>query len=95
MKKKLRILMLEDIEEDAGLIDRALMKEKIPFTRMRVDTRQDFINALDSFNPDVILSDHSLPQFNSIEALKICKRKKSGYTVYSCDRCCIGRVCGE
>src|ERR1041385_1148659 len=71
MSKELRILMLEDLEDDAGLLDRALTKEKIAFTRMRVDTREEFIDALHSFGPDLILSDHALPQFNSIEALKI------------------------
>jgi signal transduction histidine kinase len=71
MSKELKILMLEDLEDDAGLLDRALKKEKITFTRLRVDTKEDFIDALYSFQPDLILSDHALPQFNSIEALKI------------------------
>jgi signal transduction histidine kinase len=72
----LKILMLEDLEEDAGLIDRVLKKENIKFLRARVDTRDEFIQALEDFDPDVILSDHSLPQFNSIEALEICKARK-------------------
>jgi len=76
IEKELRILMLEDLEEDAGLVDRALQKEKIAFTRIRVDTQEEFTNALENFKPDVILSDHSLPQFNSIEALKICQERK-------------------
>lgn len=76
MERELKILMLEDREEDAGLVDRVLKKEKILFTRQRVDTREEFTQALDDFKPDVILSDHSLPQFNSIEALKICQGKK-------------------
>lgn len=68
--------MLEDVEDDAWLVDRVLQKEKIPFTRTRVDTREEFTEALDVFLPDVILSDHSLPQFNSIEALEICNQKR-------------------
>jgi len=36
MEKELKILMLEDVEEDAGLLDRVLTKEKIKFTRLRV-----------------------------------------------------------
>jgi DNA-binding response OmpR family regulator len=77
MEKSLKILMLEDLEEDAGLIERTLEKEKVTFTRMRVETRDDFTTALDAFSPDIILSDHSLPQFNSIEALDICKKHKA------------------
>ena len=38
---------------------------------MRVETREDFIAALESFKPDIILSDHGLPQFNSVQAFKI------------------------
>ena len=76
MESELKILMLEDSEEDAGLVDRILQKEKFSFKRVRVDTREEFTLALDVFKPEVILSDHSLPQFNSIEALKICQSKK-------------------
>lgn len=76
MEKELKILILEDVEEDAVLVDYALRKEKFAFTRIRVDTREQFSEALESFHPDVILSDHSLPQFNSLEALKICQTKK-------------------
>src|SRR6478609_5685672 len=76
MERELKILMLEDHEEDAGLVDRVLQKEHMLFKLVRVDTREEFIQAIDIFKPDVILSDHSLPQFNSIEALKICQSKK-------------------
>jgi signal transduction histidine kinase len=75
VKELLRILMLEDLEEDAGLVDRALHKGDLKFERIRVDTAESFIQALDEFKPDIILSDHSLPQFNSIEALNICQQK--------------------
>jgi len=76
METELRILMLEDQEEDAGLVDWTLQKEKIAFIRTRVDTREEFTKAIDTVKPDVILSDHALPQFNSIEALEICQEKK-------------------
>ncbi len=72
MEKEIKILMLEDMEEDAGLIDEVLQAEKLAFSRVRVDTREEFTDALKKFRPDVVLSDHSLPSFNSIEALKIC-----------------------
>ncbi|MCI0751418.1 MAG: hybrid sensor histidine kinase/response regulator [Flammeovirgaceae bacterium] len=73
---ELKILMVEDQEDDAGLIDRALRKEKLVFTRKRVETEADFVQAIDQYNPDIILSDHSLPQFNSLEALKICQARR-------------------
>lgn len=71
----LKILMLEDFVEDADLIERQLSRNKILFTSQRVDTRNEFEDAVKSFKPDVILSDHSLPQFNSLAALKIAKEE--------------------
>jgi len=41
----------------------------------RVDTKEKYLEALNTFHPDVILSDHSLPLFNSTEALKVCQAK--------------------
>jgi signal transduction histidine kinase len=71
----LKILMLEDEADDAGLIERTLQKSGIVFISKLVDSREEFIEELESFNPHIILSDHSLPQFNSIEGLKIVREK--------------------
>lgn len=71
--RELKILMLEDMPEDAELIVHFLKKEAMKFTLKRVDARTEFVDALSDFKPDVILSDHALPQFNSIDALTICK----------------------
>lgn len=68
-----KILWLEDMEDDALLAERELRRNGLEFTSMRVDNREDFVNALQSFKPDLILSDHNLPQFNSVEAYKIYK----------------------
>lgn len=77
MEKQLKILMLEDVADDAGLIEREMKRGGLSVITKRVDTREEFIAAIKSFEPDVILSDHALPQFNSIEALKISKRYSS------------------
>lgn len=76
MEITLKILMLEDMEDDVLLIERVLRKSGLSFETKRVDTRQDFVEALHSYHADVILSDHSLPQFNSVEALALCKQQK-------------------
>jgi signal transduction histidine kinase len=75
MEKELKILMLEDLQDDVGLIERTLNKQGIVFVGKRVDTREEFKDALTAFDPDVILSDHALPQFNSLEALTICQNQ--------------------
>lgn len=73
-EKVLKILMLEDLQDDVGLIERTLRKEGMSFSSRRVDSEEDFTQSLQRFQPDVILSDHALPQFNSLEALKICRK---------------------
>lgn len=74
--KKLKILHLEDLPSDAELVERELKKGNIQFEKLVVDNRKDFEKALKEFSPDIILSDHSLPSFNSIIALKIIKEAK-------------------
>ena len=75
--KKLRILLLEDSSDDAELVERALKKGNIDFVSKRVESEQDYIDSIRNFAPDVILSDHALPQFNSMEAFKIAKEEKT------------------
>jgi signal transduction histidine kinase len=70
----LKILFLEDVEDDAELVARALRKEGMKFNMKRVDSKDEFMSAVRSEAYDVILSDHSLPQFNSSEALRLCHR---------------------
>jgi signal transduction histidine kinase len=71
MEKHLKILVLEDMEDDLELIEYILEDANLKFTTKRVDTREQFISALKRDHVDVILSDHALPQFNSDEALSI------------------------
>ncbi len=77
MERTLRILILEDVDEDVELIRRTLTKSGLRFESNQVDSREGFINALNSYRADVILSDHSLPQFNSVEALQLCNKAGS------------------
>lgn len=76
MKGTLKILSLEDLEDDFYLITHALKKSGMDFIAKRVDSKEEFSNALDEFGADVILCDHSLPQFNSNEALRIFHQRK-------------------
>lgn len=69
--KELRILMLEDNEDDARLISYQLKKSNLPLQHKRVESREDYINEIKEYAPDVILSDYNLPSFNGIEALEL------------------------
>ena len=70
--EKIKVLMLEDVADDVAFIENILQKGGIDHYTLQVDSRAEFIRGIKEYKPDVILSDHSLPQFNSIEAHKIC-----------------------
>jgi signal transduction histidine kinase len=70
----LRILLLEDVPADAELIERELVKALPDFTLQRVDGREGFLASLDAFRPDLILSDHALPRFTGMDALRLAQQ---------------------
>ncbi|HRH02009.1 MAG TPA: response regulator [Bacteroidia bacterium] len=76
MDKPIKILFIEDSPHDVELIQRELRRASIEFSSYIVQTRIDFLYALEKFTPDLILSDFTLPQFNSLEALSILKQNK-------------------
>src|ERR1043166_1618403 len=73
MEEEIKILMLEDSPSDAKLIQWQLKKEAVRFIVKVVETGEAYMEALGTFAPHVILCDHSLPGFNSMDALKIAK----------------------
>lgn len=73
--RPLRFLILEDSELDVELLKVALRTEDFKFEYKVVSDRKDFEINLDLYDPDVILSDFTLPQFNGLEALKLVKDK--------------------
>jgi DNA-binding NtrC family response regulator len=75
MDKELRILMLEDVADDAELTERELRKGGLAFSAKRVETRKAFLEALKDFLPDLILADYSLPTFDSLSALAIVEKE--------------------
>lgn len=77
MKAKLRILNLEDNERDAELNEVMLTARWPRCELVRVDTRQDFIAALEKEgNLDLILSDYTMPGFDGREALALAHERR-------------------
>jgi PAS domain S-box-containing protein len=69
----LRVLIIEDVPMDAELVQYELGRARIPFEARRVDTREQFLAELDAFDPDVILSDYTLPRFDGLAALELAR----------------------
>jgi PAS domain S-box-containing protein len=71
----LKILLVEDVITDAEMIWRELNKNNIVYSKELVNNRIDYLESLERFRPDIIVSDFSLPQFDGMEALKIVKER--------------------
>jgi two-component system cell cycle sensor histidine kinase/response regulator CckA len=69
----LRVLIIEDVPMDAELVEYELGRARIPFQARRVDTRELFLAELRAFEPDVILSDYTLPRFDGMAALELAR----------------------
>ena len=67
----IRILHLEDSTTDCELVSRQLRNGGLNFTLKRVETALDYVRELAEFEPDIVLSDNTLPLFDSRSALSI------------------------
>ncbi len=67
--------MLEDETRDAEFVQRALREGGFDFSFRRVETESEFRDALEHFQPSVILSDHGLPAFDGFTALALAQKK--------------------
>lgn len=75
MEPFLNILHLEDNALDAELIQEILEKDGRECKILRVDTRKDYVNAIEHNAYNLILVDYTLPSFDGITALEIAREK--------------------
>jgi len=67
----LRVLFVEDQEDDMLLVISALEKEGFEIDPTRVETEKGMREALSNSLWDVVIADYSMPSFSGEEALKI------------------------
>jgi PAS domain S-box-containing protein len=75
MSEKINILIVEDLPTDAELAEREVRQALPDSEFLRVETREDFLAALASFRPGLILSDFKLPQFDGLTALRLARER--------------------
>ena len=77
MPRTLRLLLVEDSENDTLLLLNHLQRSGYTVDWSRVDNAAALRAALDGGPWDVVLSDDALPQFNGLEALAMVRAKAS------------------
>lgn len=68
MSERLRVLIVEDSEDDADLVLREISRS-FEVVHLRVETAEAMREALAQHPWDVILSDYSMPEFSALAAL--------------------------
>jgi len=74
MSKRLRVLIVEDSEDDALLVVRELKRGGYDPIFERVETGEAMTTALEKQAWDIVISDHKTPHFSATEALKLLQK---------------------
>ncbi|PPU77788.1 MULTISPECIES: ATP-binding response regulator [Xanthomonas] len=72
--EQLKILLVEDSPEDAELLSDQLLDAGIDAVFERVDSEPSLCGALEAFQPDIVLSDLSMPGFSGHQALRLVRQ---------------------
>ena len=67
----MRLLIVDDHSDDAELTARQIARGGFPCTWRRVETEQDFRTQLREFQPQLIISDFTLPHYDGLSALAL------------------------
>jgi putative nucleotidyltransferase with HDIG domain len=71
MGKPLRVLIVEDSEDDSLLLVRELKRAGYEVTAERVETADAMATALGEQTWDIVISDYSMPHFTGLYALRV------------------------
>jgi diguanylate cyclase (GGDEF)-like protein len=80
-----KILIVDDSADDAFLLSSQIKKIEAGCEFRRVDSAADMREALAQKDWDLVISDHSMPGFDSVEALRILREnnKETPFVIYS------------
>ncbi|MHC4885687.1 MAG: hybrid sensor histidine kinase/response regulator [Planctomycetota bacterium] len=75
MGNPVKLLLIEDNDDDAFLVLRQLKREGFDVEHHQVCTAEGVRDALRESHPDLIISDYSMPGFTGLDALKIVREE--------------------
>ncbi len=75
MSKSIKVLIVEDSENDAGLLIRALQRGGYDPVYEIVETPEAMADALNRQEWDLVISEYSMPRFSGLDALKLLQDK--------------------
>jgi len=75
MSVALRVLIVEDSEDDTALLLRELQRGGYDVSYERVDSPTAMNSALSRQEWDIVISDHSMPHFSGTNALSLLRTK--------------------
>jgi two-component system sensor histidine kinase UhpB len=75
MKQPLRLLLIEDSDDDAVLLLRHLRRSGCEVVHQRVDSAAGVETALQDHSWDIIISDYAMPGFSGLDALRIVQNR--------------------
>src|SRR5664279_242201 len=75
MGETVNVLIVEDLPSDAELTEREIRRTLGVCEFRRVETREDYLAALDACCPALIVSDFKLPHFDGLSALRLAMKR--------------------
>ena len=70
MKKTTKILILDDSKTEAKEIIDVLVNDGYEYPIIHCENGPDFIDSLNQFIPDVVIAEHTIPDYSSFQAFK-------------------------
>ncbi|MFA7427142.1 HD domain-containing phosphohydrolase [Mesotoga sp.] len=73
--ERIRILFAEDLHTDVDLARRKISRVFPEIEVSVVDTEQDFVEKLEAFRPDLVISDYMMPTFDGMRVIELVLEK--------------------
>lgn len=76
MTNQTSVLLIQENDADAEVIERELNRSGMQVSRMPAASREAFVAALDEVNPDVVITDYSPDRFSACEAMDVLRYER-------------------